>query len=130
MTTIPHKALVVIADGGKAILFRNIGKDGAPVALHEEQRLTPKDLQGPSGARPDETPSQTEEATFSKQLADTLHTMKNKNDFDAMVLVADPQTLGQLRAAMHKTVMDTIVLSLSKDLTNHSTNDIAAALNK
>lgn len=131
MTAIPHKALIVIADGGKAIFFRNIGKDGAPVALHEEKRVTPKDLQGPSGSRPEEqSPSQTEEATFAKQLADTLNTMKGVNGFDSMVLVADPQTLGQLRDAMNKTVADSIVLSLSKDLTNHSTNDIAAALNK
>ena len=132
MTCIPQKALVVIADGRKAILFRNTGKPGI-VELHEEIRLTPKDLSdsGPSGARPEEqTPNQTDEATFAKQLADKLYTMKHGGEFDAMVLAADPQTLGQMRDAMHKTVLDSIVVSHPKDWTNHSTGDIAAALNK
>ncbi len=131
MTSIPHKALVV-ADGRKAILFRNTGKGGV-VALHEERRLSPKDLKndGPSGARPEEqTPHQTDEATFAKQLAEALYKMKSGSEFDAMVLAADPQTLGQLRDTMHKTVADSIVLSLPKELTNHSADDIAAALNK
>ncbi|MDP2295108.1 MAG: hypothetical protein Q8M24_06550 [Pseudolabrys sp.] len=44
MTSIPNKALIVIADGRKAILFRNTG-DGDTVTLHEERRLSPKDLQ-------------------------------------------------------------------------------------
>ena len=132
MTSIPQKALVVIADGRKAILFRNTG-DGKTVELHEEKRLTPKDLldSGPSGSRPEEqSPNQTDEATFAKQLADKLYKMKHGGEFDAMVLAADPQTLGQMRDSLHKTVADSIVVSLPKDLTNHSTNDIAAALNK
>ena len=132
MTSIPNKALVVIADGRKAILFRNTG-DGATVTLHEEKRLTPKDLknEGPSGSRPEEqTPNQTDEATFAKQLAEVLYKMKSGHEFDAMVLAADPQTLGQLRDTMHKTVADSIVLSMPRDLTNHSTADITAALNK
>ncbi len=132
MTAIPNKALIVVADGRKAILFRNTG-NGDTVTLQEGRRLSPKDLknEGPSGSRPEEqTPNQTNEATFAKQLAETLNAMKHGHEFDAMVLAADPQTLGQLRDTMHKTVADSIVLSLSKDLTNHSANDIAAALNK
>ncbi len=132
MTPIPHNALIVIADGRKASLFRNTGNGGA-VSLREEKHLKPKDLMdaGPSGSRPeDQTPHQTDEATFAKQLAETLYKMKSGGEFDAMVLAADPQTLGQLRDTMHKTVADSIVLSLSKDLTNHSAADIATALNK
>ena len=45
-----------------------------------------------------------------------------------MALVADPQTLGQLRDAMHKSVEESIAFSLAKELTNHSVPEIEAAL--
>ncbi len=71
-SSIPDHALVVVADGRGAILFRNEGSTGE-VSLREERRLSPKNLrdEGPSGSRPTEqTPRQTDEATFAKQLAD------------------------------------------------------------
>ncbi len=127
---IPHDALVVVADGRKAILLRNEGS-GGEVSLREERRLSPKDLlnDGPSGSRPEEqTPRQTDEATFAKQLAETLFKMNQAGAFKELVLVADPQTLGQLRDAMHKTVEASLVLTLHKDLTNHSVREITQAL--
>lgn len=129
-TTIPKNALVLVADGRKAILFRNDGAAG-DVSLREERRLSPKDLidDGPSGSRPeDQTPRQTDEATFAKQLANALSRMKQSGGFEALVLIADPQTLGQLRATMHKDVEGSLVLTLAKDLTNHSVAEIAKAL--
>ena len=129
---IPDQALVVVADGGKATLLRRTGS-GEGVTLREERHLTPKHLseQGPSGSRPeDQTPQQTDEATFAKQLAHALFSMHERGDFKSMVLIADPQTLGQLRASMHKVVEGSIVRTLAKDLTNHSVKDIEAALAK
>ncbi len=123
---IPHNALIVVADGGKAILLRNEDSQGG-LSLREERRLSPKNLQddGPSGSRPqDQTPSQTDEATFAKQLAKALNKMKLDGDFDKLVLVADSQTLGQFRDVMHKAVEASLVLTLAKDLTNHSTRQI------
>lgn len=124
---IPHNALIMIADGGKAILFRNQATSGE-LSLREEKRLSPENLldEGPSGSRPEEqTVQQTDEATFAKQLAKTIYKMKHAGQFEKLVLVADPQTLGQLRDVMHTTVADSIVLTLAKDLTNHSTEEIA-----
>ena len=126
---IPHNALILVADGAKALLLRNTGHNGE-ITLREEERLTPDpNAQGPSGSRPeDQTPKQTGEATFAKQIAQTLQSMKQRNGFEALVVAADPQTLGQLRDAMHKTVESSVVKSLDKDLTNHTLEDIAAAL--
>lgn len=125
--SIPQQSLVVVADGHQAILFRSNGlKDD--LSLVEERRLTPKDLaeEGPSGSRPEEqTPRQTDEATFAKQLANTLNSMKLAHKFDHLVLAADPQTLGQMKDVLHKTVTSSLILSLDKELTNHSTADIA-----
>lgn len=67
----PHNALIMIADGGKAILFRTQGTSGE-LSLREEKRLSPENLldEGPSGSRPEEqTLQQTDEAIFAKQLA-------------------------------------------------------------
>ena len=130
MDEIPNKALIVVADGGKAIFFRNTGK-GATVTLQEERRMVPNaaDAQGPSGSRPaEQTRHQTDEATFVNTLAHTLHTLHGQGGYTALVLVAAPQTLGELRSAIHKSVEATVVRSLDKDLTNHTTQDIAKAL--
>ena len=129
---IPAKALILVADGAKAILFRNTGKPGE-VSLQEERRLTLSDFDndGPSGARPGgQTPKQTGEATFAKKLAQSLHTMRAANAYEALAIVADPETLGEIRQAMHKTVEASVVHSIPKDLTNHSVAEIAAALTK
>ncbi len=127
---IPHNALIVVADGGKAILFRNDDSSGG-LSLKEVRRLTPKHLQdeGPSGSRPGEqTPSQTDEATFAKQLAQAVNHMKLEGDFTKLVLIADSQTLGQFREVMHKTVEASLVLTLAKDLTNHAVNEITKVI--
>lgn len=127
---IPHNALIVVADGGGGTLFRNVGAaDG--VSLQELRSLSPKDLasEGPSGSRPEsQTPHQTDEATFAKQLAQMLFAMHGRREFEALVLILDPQTLGQVRECMHKTVEASIVRTLAKDLTNHAPADVEKAL--
>jgi protein required for attachment to host cells len=128
--TIPNNALVVVADGGKARLFRKTGH-GQEVRLHEDAHLTPQNLadDGPSGSRPEEqTPRQTGEATFAKRLVRRLDAMRQHGAYDHLVLAADPQTLGQMRDAMSKAVADSIVFSVAKDLTNHPAQGVADAL--
>ena len=128
--SIPPKALIVVADGGKAILFRNTGKSGA-LSLHEERRLTPDTAveQGPSGSRPaEQTIAQTAGATFVNTVAHVLHAMHGKNEFSDLVLVAAPKTLGELRSALHTSLAATVVHSMPKDLTNHTTAEIQKAL--
>ncbi len=130
--SIPDQTLVVVADGHQAILFR-AQRTNEKLSLSEDTRLTPQNLDedGPSGSRPEEqTPRQTDEATFAKQLAEALFRRRDANDFKHLVLVADPQTLGQLRDTMHKIVSESIILSLDKELTNHSVSEIAAIVDR
>ncbi len=129
--TIPENALVVVADGGKALMFRRIGT--GDVTLREEQDMVQDAMttQGPSGSRPEEqSPKQTNEAGFVNKLAHTLHTMHQHGAFQDLVLVVDPQTLGQLRACLHKTVEAAVVRSVAKDLTNHPVKAIEKALSE
>ena len=103
---IPHNALVVVADGTGARFFRNAGHE-RKVSLSAQGELKPANLldDGPAGKRPPESSKQeTDEATFAKQLAKELYRRAHSGDFDALVLIADPQTLGQIRPTLHKAV--------------------------
>jgi protein required for attachment to host cells len=128
--TIPPNALVVVTDGTGARFFRNVGQ-GDTVALAAEGKVTPAHLRddGPAGKRPTEsTPQETEEATFAKQLAQELNRRAQSGDFAALVLIADPQTLGQMRPVLHKEVQDRLVAEVGKTLTKASVRDIQNAL--
>ena len=128
---IPHDALVVVADGTGARFFRNASREHS-VSLTAEGELQPANLEddGPSGNRPKEsTRRETDEATFAKQLAKELYRRAHHGDFAALVLIADPQTLGQLRPILHKEVKDRLVSEHGKTLTKASISDIQKALN-
>jgi protein required for attachment to host cells len=127
---IPHNALVVVADGTGARLFRNTGQD-FKIALIADGDFTPSHLNddGPSGHRPPESSEQeTDEATFAKQLAHELYRRAHSGNFAALVLIADPQTLGQIRPILHKEVRDRLIGEHHKTLTKASIADIEKAL--
>ena len=128
---IPHNALVVVADGTGARFFRNAGQ-AHQVSLAAAGEFTPTNLleDGPAGKRPPESSDQeTDEATFAKQLAHELYRRAHRGDFAALVLIADPQTLGQIRPTLHKEVQDRLVAEVGKTLTKASITDIQNALN-
>ena len=127
---IPHNALVVVADGTGARFFRNSGREHA-VSLTTDGELQPALLEndGPYGKRPQEsTRQETDEATFAKQLANELYRRAHKGEFDALVLIADPQTLGQLRPILHEEVQNRLLSEHGKTLTKASITDIQKAL--
>ena len=72
---------------------------------------------------------ETDEATFAKQLAKELYRRAHSGDFAALVLIADPQTLGQLRPTLHKEVQDRLLFEVGKTLTKASITEIQEALN-
>ncbi len=126
---IPSGALVVVADGTGARFFRNSGQN--KIALTAEGEFEPTDLldEGASGMRPAESSSkEADEATFAKQLTNELYRRAHSGDFGAFVLIADPQTLGQIRRTLHKEVKDRLISEIGKTLTNASVADIQKAL--
>ena len=127
---IPHNALIVVADGTGARFFRNSGHENK-VSLSAEGELKPTDLrdEGPAGKRPPKSSNQeTDEATFAKQLAQELYRRAHSGNFAALVLIADPQTLGQIRPILHKEVRDRLTFEMGKTLTKASVADIQKAL--
>ena len=131
MQKIPTGTWIVVADGAGARLFHNIAK-GATVSLKQERLLEPKDLDddGPSGKRPSEQTEQAnDEATFAKQLAHFLNAAALKQEFSDLILMADPQTMGQLRPQLHNETTRRIIKEIAKTFTNSPLEDIQAALN-
>ncbi len=128
---IPHNALVVVAEGTGARFFLNSGQE-FNVTLTAAGELKPSHLEsdGPAGKRPPQSaPHETDEATFAKQLAKDLYRRAHQGDFAALVLIAAPQTLGQLRPILHKEVQNRLVSEHGKTLTKASIADIQKLLN-
>ena len=127
MQPLPAGTLVVVADGEKARLFRNVG-DGKDLQLRQEAMMDAHDmfLQGPSGIAPPE--QQTDEASFAKHVAQRLNHGALHADYADLVLVADPQTLGLVRPQLHKETLDRLRGEVAKTLTNARLEDITSAL--
>jgi protein required for attachment to host cells len=129
---LPQNTFVVITTGAEAKFYRNQGQSGE-ISLKAVGDLSPKKLaeQGPSGKQPsDSSPRETDEGTFSKQLAHHLYSEAHAGKYDNLALVADPDTLGELRRILHQEVTDKLVMELGKTLINSSTQDIEKTLRK
>ena len=142
--TIPHNALVLVADGRKMLFLRNQGK-GQQIELvteahHErDDRKNSEIKSDAAGAgaqsgghgRPamDETDfHQQDEDRYAADAADQLRIRALAGDYDALVIVAPPRTLGELRKHLHKEVEKRVVMELAKEMTDRPLPDIAAML--
>lgn len=130
MAKIPSKSMIVVGTGEGARLFRNDG-DSQYLDLKFVGTLEPGDLadEGPSGkSPPDQSDKESMEATFSKQLANYLYKVAQSGQAVHIVLVLDPDTMGEVRPLLHKEVTDRIILELTKALTNNPVDDIEKSL--
>jgi len=71
---------------------------------------------------------QQEEDRFAAEVAEMLKRRALANQFDALIVVAPPKTLGELRKHYHKEVSNRLRGELAKDLTGHPVPDIEKAL--
>lgn len=122
----PEDTFVVVATGREAKTFHV--RSGS---LEHAGDWLPGDLadDGPSGkSPPEQSPKESMEATFSKMIAERLYHHAQKGDFERLILVADPVTLGEIRPLLHLEVTDKIILELAKTLTNSPVEDIEKSL--
>ena len=130
MQRIPTKTWVLIADGTEARLLVNVGT-AVDVSLKQERTLEPRNLEddGPSGHRPPESDEQaTDEATFAKQLVRWLNAAALNDEYAHLVIIADPQTLGQMRPQLHDETRRRLIREVAKTLTKSPLQDIEKAL--
>ena len=142
---LPHRALVLVADGTKALFLRNHG-DQNQIDLRTEahdKREDRKDREiktdaagsaatrfssgGADTFRPamGETDfHQQEEDRWIKDAAKELKRRALRNDFDSLAIIAPPKALGYLKKCLHKEVQKRIVVTLNKEMTDRPIPDI------
>lgn len=141
---LPHRALVLVADGTKVLFLRNHG-DQNQIDLRTESHDARKDRKDSeiktdapgsskqsfgSGRPTMEEPDfhQQEEDRWVKEAADELKKRALRNDFDALAVIAPPKALGVLKKALHKEVQKRIVISINKEMTDRPIPDIEELL--
>ena len=129
---LPNGAMVAVVDGEKLVLFKNTGHNNvALTALSNpeiEERASGSAGRGSSEANPDND-TQAEDG-FAMGVAEVLNKWVLNNKVEHLLVIAAPKTLGQLRKGWHKETHARVVGEIAKDLTGHSTDQIAAAIEK
>lgn len=125
---IKTNSLIVVADGEKAALFQNTSNSEINLKSLGEMELSYLDDKGPSTLPEEVSDKEIEEATFAKHIASDLYKRAHNGDFDQLVLIADPQTLGQIRPNLHHEVQQRLVGEIAKTLTNSPIEDIEKAI--
>jgi protein required for attachment to host cells len=142
---VPHNSFVVVADGKKMLFFRNEGDSEFPKLEVESKRETTDaydrdqktDLAGqaPSASGGAGSSSygevdfhQLEEERFAADTAEMLRKRALRNDFESLIIVAPPKTLGELRKHYHKEVEKRLAGEVAKDLTGHPVAEIEKIL--
>ena len=132
--------LVLVTDGRKMLFLRNEGDDkhmNLQVENKERRDDAPdRDLStdapgsvfsSGSAARSsyEETDfHQLEEDRWAHEAADRINSRALKNDFDQLVIIAPPKTLGELRKKLHKETEKRTILQIDKEMTNQPLNEI------
>ena len=141
---LPHKSFVVVADGEKMLFLRNEGDEEFPKLELERKREqeNPDNIghktaeagrafpsSGPGHHAYSETDfHQLEENRFAAETADLLKKRALRNDFEQLIIVAPPRTLGELRKHYHKEVEKRLAGEIAKDLTGHPVSEIEKIL--
>ena len=73
---------------------------------------------------------QLEEDRFAAETAEMLKKRALNNEFESLIIVAPPKTLGELRKHYHKEVSSRLTGEIAKDLTGHTVPQIEEALLK
>jgi protein required for attachment to host cells len=131
---IPHDSFILVADGRKSLFFRNEGDGEFPNLIvesadsHPDHRDREIKSDGPGrafasngagrSAYQEADFHQQEEDRFAAATAEMLKARALRNDYEALVVIAPPRTLGELRKHYHKEVERRLVAEVPKDLVN------------
>lgn len=130
---IPHGTLVAVADGSRLDLFRNDG---------DETRLQLSDLPAPdldphskdAGRRHRQTANpdhgHLDEDAFAAAAVGWLNQQAIEARIDAVVVIAAPRTLGEMRRNYHPALQARLIGELSKELTGKPATTIAQELKR
>ena len=133
---LPHGAVVFVGDGRKALFLRNAGDAKFPNLVTERVFAEDNpathdqgsDRPGRSFASAHSTQRsameptdwhEIEEHRFVQRVSAALEALVRRLDTPALVVVAPPRALADLRQALHGDVKARLIGEIDKDLTNH-----------
>jgi protein required for attachment to host cells len=137
--SVPNGAWIMVADHSKVILLEN---KGTPVAPHLEVRKVMEASDNPrtheqgtdapgtvsSGSHHSKVEQTDWHAAagrrFLERAAEALDTLKNRQGFASVVLIAPPRALAELRDMISDTVRAAVVGELDRDLVHLPVADI------
>jgi protein required for attachment to host cells len=144
---IPHEAFVFVGDGRKALFLRNVG-DEKFINLKAERVFI--DENPPTHDQGTDRPGRAfmragtnlrsgvedtdwhdlEEHRFARRVAAAMESLVRDRKVKALVVVAPPRTLAELRNAFHDDVKGRILAEIDKDLTRHPVEEIERHLTR
>jgi protein required for attachment to host cells len=139
--SIPREALIFVGDGHKALFLRNAGDEKFP-NLTTERVFT--DTNPPTHEQGTDRPGRAfkragtnlrsgvettdwhelEKERFADRVAAAMEQLVRAEKVKAIVVVAPPRTLAELRRVFHADVKERIIAEIDKDLTGHPVWDI------
>ncbi len=129
---LPNGALVAVVDGEQLVLFRNTGHADIALTAMEApeipERASGASAHRSSAANPDND-TQAEDG-YAVAVAELLNSWSLAGKFEALLVIAAPRTLGELRKHWHKTLQGKLVGEINKDLTGRTTEEITAAIGR
>ena len=129
---IPKGTIIAVADGEILNLYRNTADGGAPELSPLPEAAVAEANAGSGGRHHNSSAnpsgSQQDEDGFAAGIAAVLNKRVLDGDIEALVIIAAPRTLGELRKNYHKALSAVLVGEIAKDLTGHSAKDIAASV--
>ena len=142
---VPNNTLVLVTDGRKTLFFRNEGDqnqiDLRTEAHDEREDATSKgelstdapgvthQSAGYGRSTYEETDfKQLEEDRWAHSAADGVNRRALANDFESLVIVAPPRTLGEIRKKLHKEAARRVVCEIPKEMTGRPIPDIEALI--
>ena len=142
---LPTGTIVALADGGRYLLFVNRGDEDI-VNLrhlsHQAQPVPPTRALGrerpgrfpgvrPGGGSPEAADlHERAEQSFGKDLMERLRQMAHMHKIRHLVILADPDTLGELRAQYDETIRKVLMAEIPRDLLKHPVPDIERAISE
>lgn len=128
---IPAQTHVAIADGERFLLMRNTGTTAEPrLELVEEPSLDGEEESGGFGHHDPKSDDYHEQDKLdhAASVAGWLNRAVLQHKIEALIVAADPNTLGEMRRHYHKETQAVLVEEIDKQLTGMPGPDILEAI--
>ncbi|HEU4958709.1 MAG TPA: host attachment family protein [Sphingomicrobium sp.] len=141
---IANNALVLVTDGRKTLFFRNHGDENQidlrTEAFDEREDAPDREIKTDAAGSSKQSfgygrPAlgetdfhQLEEDRWAQTAAESVNQRVLQNDFEQLVVIAPPKTLGLIRKKLHKEAERRLVCELPKEMTGRPIPDIEALI--